>query len=146
MMNSQQECQCWLYCTALWFSSLETMMDSKPHIETTSTKKVLIKTIETRDGQVQSTWSDFQSNESFTASIRSSGTQLIMFCLHPCPGDQRVNPEPRWLGVIMSLSLPNNQKQYGETQFTGATSKQPTTTHKEQTASESAFILRVMNP
>ncbi|XP_036939195.1 vimentin A2-like [Acanthopagrus latus] len=36
------------------FSSLnlrETMMDSKPHIETT-TKKVLIKTIETRDGQV----------------------------------------------------------------------------------------------
>lgn len=36
------------------------MMDSKPHIETT-TKKVLIKTIETRDGQVESTSSDFQS-------------------------------------------------------------------------------------
>ncbi|XP_073347497.1 vimentin-like [Pagrus major] len=37
------------------FSSLnlrETMMDSKPHIETSTTKKVLIKTIETRDGQV----------------------------------------------------------------------------------------------
>ncbi|XP_041804191.1 vimentin A2-like [Chelmon rostratus] len=37
------------------FSSLnlrETMIDSKPHIETTTTKKVLIKTIETRDGQV----------------------------------------------------------------------------------------------
>nr|XP_046265338.1 vimentin like [Scatophagus argus] len=37
------------------FSSLnlrETMVDSKPHIETTTTKKVLIKTIETRDGQV----------------------------------------------------------------------------------------------
>ncbi|XP_008285722.1 vimentin A2 [Stegastes partitus] len=38
------------------FSSLnlrETMMmDSKPHVETTTTKKVLIKTIETRDGQV----------------------------------------------------------------------------------------------
>uniref|UniRef100_A0A8D3B2V9 Vimentin like n=2 Tax=Scophthalmus maximus TaxID=52904 RepID=A0A8D3B2V9_SCOMX len=37
------------------FSSLnlrETMMDMKPHVETTTTKKVLIKTIETRDGQV----------------------------------------------------------------------------------------------
>lgn len=37
------------------FSSLnlrETMVDSKPHIETSTTKKVLIKTIETRDGQV----------------------------------------------------------------------------------------------
>nr|XP_057933814.1 vimentin A2-like [Doryrhamphus excisus] len=37
------------------FSSLnlrETMIDSKPHIETSTTKKVLIKTIETRDGQV----------------------------------------------------------------------------------------------
>ncbi|KAM9845474.1 vimentin-like [Aulostomus maculatus] len=37
------------------FSSLnlrETMIDSKPHFETTTTKKVLIKTIETRDGQV----------------------------------------------------------------------------------------------
>ncbi|XP_019968626.1 vimentin [Paralichthys olivaceus] len=37
------------------FSSLnlrETMIDSKPHVETTTTKKVLIKTIETRDGQV----------------------------------------------------------------------------------------------
>lgn len=37
------------------FSSLnlrETMLDSKHHIETTATKKVLIKTIETRDGQV----------------------------------------------------------------------------------------------
>ncbi|KAE8290758.1 Vimentin [Larimichthys crocea] len=37
------------------FSSLslrETMIDSKPHIESTTTKKVLIKTIETRDGQV----------------------------------------------------------------------------------------------
>ncbi|XP_074507763.1 vimentin-like [Sebastes fasciatus] len=37
------------------FSSLnmrETMMDSKPHFESTTTKKVLIKTIETRDGQV----------------------------------------------------------------------------------------------
>uniref|UniRef100_A0A672Z0U0 IF rod domain-containing protein n=1 Tax=Sphaeramia orbicularis TaxID=375764 RepID=A0A672Z0U0_9TELE len=37
------------------FSSLnlrETMVDSKPHVETTTTKKVLIKTIETRDGQV----------------------------------------------------------------------------------------------
>ncbi|XP_028283578.1 vimentin A2-like [Parambassis ranga] len=30
----------------------ETMIDFKPHIETTTTKKVLIKTIETRDGQV----------------------------------------------------------------------------------------------
>ncbi|KAK5889243.1 hypothetical protein CesoFtcFv8_015263 [Champsocephalus esox] len=37
------------------FSSLnlrETMMDSKAHFEATTTKKVLIKTIETRDGQV----------------------------------------------------------------------------------------------
>uniref|UniRef100_A0A3Q3FPI6 Vimentin like n=1 Tax=Labrus bergylta TaxID=56723 RepID=A0A3Q3FPI6_9LABR len=37
------------------FSSLnlrETMIDSKPHVETSTTKKVLIKTIETRDGQV----------------------------------------------------------------------------------------------
>ncbi|CAG5896548.1 vimentin-like [Menidia menidia] len=37
------------------FSSLnlrETMIDSKPHFENTTTKKVLIKTIETRDGQV----------------------------------------------------------------------------------------------
>ncbi|KAM4552774.1 vimentin-like [Odontesthes bonariensis] len=37
------------------FSSLnlrETMMDFKPHSETTAMKKVLIKTIETRDGQV----------------------------------------------------------------------------------------------
>ncbi|XP_061777026.1 vimentin A2-like [Nerophis ophidion] len=37
------------------FSSLnlrETMLDSRPHIETTINKKVLIKTIETRDGQV----------------------------------------------------------------------------------------------
>ncbi|XP_054479024.1 vimentin A2-like [Anoplopoma fimbria] len=37
------------------FSSLnlrETMIDSKPHFESTTTKKVLIKTIETRDGQV----------------------------------------------------------------------------------------------
>ncbi|CAG12275.1 unnamed protein product [Tetraodon nigroviridis] len=37
------------------FSSLnlrETMIEPKPHIETTTTKKVLIKTIETRDGQV----------------------------------------------------------------------------------------------
>ncbi|XP_022613615.1 vimentin [Seriola lalandi dorsalis] len=37
------------------FSSLnlrETMIDSKPHVESTTTKKVLIKTIETRDGQV----------------------------------------------------------------------------------------------
>ncbi|KAM9322503.1 vimentin-like [Pholidichthys leucotaenia] len=37
------------------FSSLnlrETMMESKPHIETTTTRKVLIKTIETKDGQV----------------------------------------------------------------------------------------------
>uniref|UniRef100_A0A674PDR8 Vimentin like n=1 Tax=Takifugu rubripes TaxID=31033 RepID=A0A674PDR8_TAKRU len=36
------------------FASLnlrETMLESKPHIETTTTKKVLIKTIETRDGQ-----------------------------------------------------------------------------------------------
>ncbi|KAF3698810.1 Vimentin [Channa argus] len=30
----------------------DAMMDSRPHVETTSTKKVLIKTIETRDGQV----------------------------------------------------------------------------------------------
>lgn len=37
------------------FSSLETMIDSKPHVESTTTKKVLIKTIETRDGQVEST-------------------------------------------------------------------------------------------
>uniref|UniRef100_A0A674NFF3 Vimentin like n=1 Tax=Takifugu rubripes TaxID=31033 RepID=A0A674NFF3_TAKRU len=40
------------------FASLnlrETMLESKPHIETTTTKKVLIKTIETRDGQVEST-------------------------------------------------------------------------------------------
>uniref|UniRef100_A0A8C4I0F7 Vimentin like n=1 Tax=Dicentrarchus labrax TaxID=13489 RepID=A0A8C4I0F7_DICLA len=46
------------------FSSLnlrETMIDSKPHFESTTTKKVLIKTIETRDGQVESTSSDFQS-------------------------------------------------------------------------------------
>uniref|UniRef100_A0A674NGW4 Vimentin like n=1 Tax=Takifugu rubripes TaxID=31033 RepID=A0A674NGW4_TAKRU len=44
------------------FASLnlrETMLESKPHIETTTTKKVLIKTIETRDGQVESTSSDF---------------------------------------------------------------------------------------
>lgn len=37
------------------FSTLnlrETMMDTKPHVESTTTKKVLIKTIETRDGQV----------------------------------------------------------------------------------------------
>ncbi|XP_058503150.1 vimentin like [Solea solea] len=37
------------------FSSLnlrDAMLDSKPHVETTTTKKVLIKTIETRDGQV----------------------------------------------------------------------------------------------
>ncbi|KAM4604919.1 vimentin-like [Polymixia lowei] len=37
------------------FSSLnlrETMIDSRPHVEATTTKKVLIKTIETRDGQV----------------------------------------------------------------------------------------------
>ncbi|XP_031695896.1 vimentin A2-like [Anarrhichthys ocellatus] len=37
------------------FSSLnlrESMIDSKPHFEATTTKKVLIKTIETRDGQV----------------------------------------------------------------------------------------------
>ncbi|XP_042353182.1 vimentin A2-like [Plectropomus leopardus] len=37
------------------FSSLnlrETMIESKPHFEATTTKKVLIKTIETRDGQV----------------------------------------------------------------------------------------------
>ncbi|XP_062261073.1 vimentin A2-like [Platichthys flesus] len=37
------------------FSSLnlrETMIDTKPHFENTTTKKVLIKTIETRDGQV----------------------------------------------------------------------------------------------
>ncbi|KAM7379527.1 hypothetical protein PAMP_005073 [Pampus punctatissimus] len=37
------------------FSSLnlrETMIDSKPHFETTTTKKVLIKTVETLDGQV----------------------------------------------------------------------------------------------
>ncbi|XP_077393815.1 vimentin-like [Festucalex cinctus] len=37
------------------FSSLnlrETMIDYKPQVETTTTKKVLIKTIETRDGQV----------------------------------------------------------------------------------------------
>ncbi|XP_061695667.1 vimentin A2-like [Syngnathoides biaculeatus] len=37
------------------FSSLnlrETMIDYKPHMETATTKKVLIKTIETRDGQV----------------------------------------------------------------------------------------------
>uniref|UniRef100_A0A667Y642 Vimentin like n=1 Tax=Myripristis murdjan TaxID=586833 RepID=A0A667Y642_9TELE len=37
------------------FASLnlrETMIDSRPHVETTTTKKVLIKTIETRDGQV----------------------------------------------------------------------------------------------
>ncbi|XP_040911856.1 vimentin A2-like [Toxotes jaculatrix] len=37
------------------FSSLnlrETMIESRPHVETTTTKKVLIKTIETRDGQV----------------------------------------------------------------------------------------------
>ncbi|KAJ0058835.1 hypothetical protein NL108_001061 [Boleophthalmus pectinirostris] len=37
------------------FSSLnlrEAMTDSKPHVETTTTKKVLIKTIDTRDGQV----------------------------------------------------------------------------------------------
>ncbi|XP_029381602.1 vimentin like isoform X1 [Echeneis naucrates] len=34
------------------FSFLETMIDSRPHVETSSTKKVLIKTIETRDGQV----------------------------------------------------------------------------------------------
>uniref|UniRef100_A0A3B4Y9N2 Vimentin like n=1 Tax=Seriola lalandi dorsalis TaxID=1841481 RepID=A0A3B4Y9N2_SERLL len=34
------------------FSFLETMIDSKPHVESTTTKKVLIKTIETRDGQV----------------------------------------------------------------------------------------------
>ncbi|CAL9689237.1 unnamed protein product [Knipowitschia caucasica] len=37
------------------FSSLnfrETMTDFKPHVETSTTKKVLIKTIETRDGQV----------------------------------------------------------------------------------------------
>lgn len=39
------------------------MIDSKPHIETTSTKKVLIKTIETRDGQVESTSSAFSINE-----------------------------------------------------------------------------------
>ncbi|AWP03865.1 putative vimentin [Scophthalmus maximus] len=32
--------------------TFETMMDMKPHVETTTTKKVLIKTIETRDGQV----------------------------------------------------------------------------------------------
>uniref|UniRef100_A0A672GB52 Vimentin A2-like n=1 Tax=Salarias fasciatus TaxID=181472 RepID=A0A672GB52_SALFA len=32
--------------------SSETMIDTKPHVETTTTKKVLIKTIETRDGQV----------------------------------------------------------------------------------------------
>lgn len=44
-------------------SLLETMIDSKPHIETTTTKKVLIKTIETRDGQVGSTSNDFQSME-----------------------------------------------------------------------------------
>ncbi|KAL3988663.1 AP endonuclease 1 [Sarotherodon galilaeus] len=34
------------------FNLRETMVDSKPLIETTTTKKVLIKTIETRDGQV----------------------------------------------------------------------------------------------
>ncbi|KAM7400387.1 hypothetical protein PAMA_004872 [Pampus argenteus] len=37
------------------FSSLnlrETMIDSRPHFETTTTKKVLIKTVETLDGQV----------------------------------------------------------------------------------------------
>ncbi|KAG7268265.1 hypothetical protein CRUP_036249 [Coryphaenoides rupestris] len=37
------------------FSSMnlrETMIDSRPHVESTTTKKVLIKTIETRDGQV----------------------------------------------------------------------------------------------
>ncbi|KAM3865865.1 vimentin like [Diretmus argenteus] len=32
--------------------TMETMIDSRPHIEIASTKKVLIKTIETRDGQV----------------------------------------------------------------------------------------------
>uniref|UniRef100_A0A8C2ZZ03 Vimentin like n=1 Tax=Cyclopterus lumpus TaxID=8103 RepID=A0A8C2ZZ03_CYCLU len=45
------------------FTSLnlrETMIDSKPHFEATTTRKVLIKTIETRDGQVGSTSSDFQ--------------------------------------------------------------------------------------
>ena len=35
------------------------MIEAKPHIETATTKKVLIKTIETRDGQVDSTSSDF---------------------------------------------------------------------------------------
>ncbi|CAL8344352.1 unnamed protein product [Merluccius merluccius] len=37
------------------FSSMnlrETMIESRPHVESTTTKKVLIKTIETRDGQV----------------------------------------------------------------------------------------------
>ncbi len=67
--------------TAHYFSFSETMVDMKPHVETTTTKKVLIKTIETRDGQVESTSSDRQSIQSFSDGRLSSGSQLIPFSL-----------------------------------------------------------------
>lgn len=57
------------------------MIDSKPHIETTTTKKVLIKTIETRDGQVKSTSSDFQSMKYFSDVFLTSDSELITFSL-----------------------------------------------------------------
>lgn len=53
------------------------MFESKPHVESTTTKKVLIKTIETRDGQVWSTLSDFQSIKWFSDDLLTAYAELI---------------------------------------------------------------------
>lgn len=53
------------------------MIESKPHVESTTTKKVLIKTIETRDGQVWSTSSDFQSMKQFSDGLLTADIELI---------------------------------------------------------------------
>lgn len=59
-----------------------------------------------------------------------------------CSGDQRVDPEPRWHGLIMSLSLPNHQQKAirRNTFHSGYKQANKPATHKKQTASRSAFV------
>lgn len=125
------------------FSFLDALVDSRPNVETTTTttKKVLIKTIETRDGQVQCNAKD---SGFLTGHLSSNLYSSLFLCrlLSWFSGDQRVNPEPRWHGVIASLFLPNDQqKQYEATQSSGAPIKPRTRDTQKENSFEKCLYL-----
>lgn len=119
-----------VYYLPLLFYCSESMHEAKPHAEATTTRKVLIKTIETRDGQVGPTPDDCHGPRSLRQFVDFRPFELEhKFCDPDCP----LLSFSRWstsqLRITMTWSSNFQQEQNKEPHVTVATSKKTNLQH-----------------